>query len=213
MSSHASAELLSAYLDQQLVAPEARQLEDHIERCHDCHTRLEGLRTVVTNLQKLDPISTPDGLEQAVARRIQLTDRQPNLFDRFEDSMSIFNRQSPILAMFGVVIALVLFIYFFSYTLHLRENTTIPVVFKDLPTAGDEPLGSRLILGDRLLIWTEGGLWVEEGLSADEVDRTLAIDSEEGREFLAAHPELGNLTDLDRSLVIAVGDQVVRLDS
>ncbi len=219
MSTHASAELLSAYLDSQLVEPEARQLEEHLDRCSQCHVRLEGLRKVVKNLQSMEQLATPLALEQTVARRIALADDRESLLDRFENSMSIFNRQSPILAMFGVVIALALFIYLFSYTLHLRENATTPVIFEDppasvaVPAGGEEPAGDdRLLAAGRQLV-REGELWVEEGVSTAAVGRTLALDSGAGRAFLAEHPDLADLAALDRDVVLAVGGEVVRLDT
>ena len=213
MSTHVSAEVLSAYLDKQLAGPEARQLEQHLDRCEQCHVRLEGLRKVVGQLQTLDPLIPPSGLEAAVARRIQLSDRRPNLLDRFEHGISIFDRQSPILAMFGVIIALALFIYLFSYALHQDQTSTIPVIFQDPPGAvTDEAVGSRLTVGGRELVWAEGGLWVEAGVGVDTVARTLAFDSDEGRELLAAHPELSDLAALDRSVVLRIEDEVLRLD-
>ncbi len=214
MSTHASAELLSAYLDRQLVEPEARQLEDHIDRCSQCHVRLEGLRRVVTHLQGMEQLATPLALEQTVARRIALSGNRDSLLDRFEQSMSIFNRQSPILAMFGVVIALALFIYLFSYTLHLRETATTQVIWEDPPTAAspaDIAEGSRLSVAGRQLVWSEDSLWVEEGLAATAVSRTLALESDDGRAFLAKHPELAELAALDRGVVLTVGGEVVEL--
>ncbi len=215
MSTHVSAELLSAYLDRQLAGPEARQLEEHLDRCERCHVRLEGLRKVVTHLQTLDPLTPPSGLQAAVARRIQLSDRQPNLLDRFEQGISIFDRQSPILAMFAVIIALAMFIYLFSYALHQDQSGSIEVIFQDPPGAAaaeDQAIGSRLTAGGRQLVWSVGGLWVEEGADVDAVARTLAVDSDEGRDFLAAHPELADLAALDRSVVIRLGGEIVRLD-
>ena len=213
MSSHASAELLSAYLDQQLVEPEARQLEEHLDRCQDCHVRLEGLRKVVKNLRNLEQLATPLTLEQTVARRIALSGERESLLDRFEHGMSIFDRQSPMLALFAVIIALAFFIYIFSYTLHEQQTATTPVVFEDLPAALTPPAeGDRLIAAGRDLIRDAGGLWVEEGVDVDAVSRVVTVDSDEGRAFLAAHPELAGLIDLDPGVVLAVDGEVVRLD-
>ena len=211
MSTHASAEMLSAYLDRQLVEPEARELEQHLDRCPECHVRLEGLRKVVKNLQNLEQLATPLTLEQTVARRIALSDEPESLLDRFEHGMSIFNRQSPILATFGVVIALALFIYLFSYTLHLRENTGVQVIWEDPPYAAE---GSRLEVAGRQLVWSEstGGVWIEEGVDVAAVSRTLVADSEEGRAFLAANPELADLGELDRDVVFESGGEIVRLE-
>ncbi len=217
MSTHASADLLSAYLDRQLVEPEARQLEDHLDRCSQCHVRLEGLRKVVAHLQSMEQLATPLNLEQTVARRIALSSESESLLDRFEHGMSIFNRQSPILAMFGVVIALALFIFLFSYTLHLRETATTPVIWEDPPASIAKPVaevatGSRLSIAGRELVWSEDGLWVEEGADASALSRTLAVDSEAGRAFLAKHPDLADLATVDGSVVLAVDGEVVRLD-
>ena len=216
MSVHATAETLSAYLDRQLVEQEARQLEEHLGTCPQCHVRLEGLRKVVQSLQNLNQVPPPSTLEATVARRIALTDHQPTLLDRFEQSLSLLNRQNPILAMFGVVIALVLFIYLFSYTLHLRNQRlsgTIPVIFEDPPAVAVEgEATSKMIVAGRQLVLREGDLWVEEGVSAEAVSRTLALDSEEGRSWLAAHPELADLAAIGQSVVIAVEGEVVRLE-
>ncbi len=217
MSSHASAELLSAYLDRQLVEPQARQLEDHLDRCSQCHVRLEGLRKVVAHLQSMEQLATPLNLEQTVARRIALSSESESLLDRFEHGMSIFNRQSPILAMFGVVVALALFIFLFSYTLHLRETATTPVIWEDPPASIAKPVaevaaGSRLSIAGRELVWSEDGLWVEAGADASALSRTLAVDSEAGRAFLAKHPDLADLATVDGSVVLAVDGEVVRLD-
>ncbi len=213
MSSHATAELLSAYLDRQLVEPEARQLEDHLDRCQDCHVRLEGLRKVVKDLHNLEQLATPLSLEQTVARRIALSDPRESVFDRFEHGMSIFNRQSPMLALFAVIIALAFFIYIFSYTLHQRQTATTPVVFEDLPAALAPPAeGDRLIAAGRDLIRGADGVWVEEGLDAGAASRVIAIDSEDGRAFLAAHPELASLADVEHGVVLEVDGEVVRLE-
>lgn len=217
MSTHVSAELLSAYLDRQLAQRETRELEEHLESCDQCHVRLKGLRRVVASLQSLNPVAPPSTMEQAVARRIALADDRVSLLDRLEDGMSLLNRQNPILSMFAVVIALALFIYFFSLTLHQREtNSMIPVIFKDPPvaTAADPEVavGSTLGVAGRSLVWSAGGLWVEEGTSVDEVSRTFAAGSEEAGALLAAHPELADLAALGRSVVIAVDGEVVRLE-
>ena len=217
MSTHASAELLSAYLDRQLARQEAQRLEEHLETCSECHVRLDGLRRVVTSLQSLHQVAPPSTLEQAVARRIALADDPVSLLDRLEEGMSLFNRQNPILSMFAVVIALALFIYFFSFTLaQYEESRMTPVIFQDLPpaaaTADGVAVGSRLEVADRQLTWSADGLWLEEGVSVEAVSRAIALESDEGTALLAAHPELSDLAGLGRSVVLAVDDEVVRLD-
>ncbi len=215
MTSHASAEMLSAYLDQQLVAREARELEEHLETCSQCHVRLEGLRKVIDNLRSIHELSPPSTLQQAVVRRIALTDEPPGLLDRFEQGLSLLNRQNPILAMFGVVIALVLFIYLFSYNLKLHENqnSTIPVIFQDPPAAiADIAAGTRLVVADRSLVWSAEGYWLEEGIDVGAVSHSLEIDSSAGSELLAAHPKLAEVAALGRAAVINIEGDVIRLE-
>ncbi len=215
MTSHASAEALSAYLDRQLVAREARELEEHLETCPQCHVRLESLRKVIDNLRSIHELPTPSTLQQAVVRRIALTDEPPGLLDRFEQGLSLLNRQNPILAMFGVVIALVLFIYLFSLNVQLHENQsdTIPVIFQDPPNSvADVAVGNRVIVADRLLIWNEQGYWLEQGVDADAVTRRLQIDSEAGRELFAVQSEIAALAALKRAVVIKIEGDVVRLE-
>ncbi len=224
MSTHASAELLSAYLDRQLARSEARQLEEHLETCSDCHVRLDGLRRVVASLQSLHQVAPPSTLEHAVARRIALADDRVSLLDRLEGGMSVFNRQNPILSMFAVVIAQALFIYFFSVLGRQRESARMtPVIFQDLPAAAATTdtatgagagvaVGSRLEIAGRQLVWSADGLWLEEGASVEAVSRTLAVESDEGAALLASHPELADLAGLGRSVVLAVDGEVVQLE-
>ncbi|MEM7350985.1 MAG: zf-HC2 domain-containing protein [Acidobacteriota bacterium] len=219
MSSHASADLLSAYIDRQLVADEARQLEEHLENCQQCNVRLEGLRRVVDSLQGVHQLAPPVGLEQTVARRIALADERTSLLDHFEQGMSLLNRQNPILALFGVVIALMVFIYLFSYSLHLREESspTIPVTFGPAPPPSGAAtdgiaVGSQVTVAGRQLLWAEEGLWVEAGVDAGDAARSLTLDSDDGRAFFDNHPELSDLAELGRSVVLRVEGEVLRLD-
>jgi hypothetical protein len=203
VSSHATAELLSAYLDEELVEPELERLEAHLEECTECHGRLEGLRKVVASLRRIERPDPPSELEKAVARRIALVrDREPVL-DRFESAISIFNRQSTILPMLGIVIALGVFIYMFAWALERDQH--IPVFFGNPP--GTEEDGSAQRSGGRLL-QHEDGLWIEDGADLDAVSRTIELDSEEGRELLAAHPEV---EQLPRPAVILLDDEVVEI--
>ncbi|MEE8523427.1 MAG: anti-sigma factor [Thermoanaerobaculia bacterium] len=205
VSSHATAELLSAYLDRQLVEPEVERLEAHLEECQECHGRLEGLRKLVASLRRIESLDPPAELEKAVARRIALArDREP-LLDRFESALSIFNRQSTILPMLGIVIALGVLIYMFSWALERDQH--IPVIFADPPgvedSSGTEPRRSA-----GRLLQLEGELWIEDGASPDAVSRTIELDSEPGRRLLADHPEL---EQLPRPAVILLDDEVVEI--
>jgi hypothetical protein len=209
-SAHADVELLSAYLDRELVEPEARELEAHLEECEECHGRLDGLRRVTADLRRIEEVEPPPELAQAVARRIALaTDDRESLLDRFEDRISIFNRQSSLLAMFGVIIALAIFMYLFSVALEQsRSDGLIPVIFEDPPGASET--AERLEVAGRVLI-RDHGRWLEDGVDAGAAARPVDLDSDAGRELLADHPELADLADLDAPAVVEVDGRVVEV--
>lgn len=200
-SSHATVELLSAYIDRQLAGSEATRLEDHLERCDECHGRLEGLRGVVANLRQIEALDPPPELEMAVARRIALTGDRESVFDRFESKLSVFNRQSTLLPLFAVVIALGVFMYLFAVALEKHQSERIQVIF------GSPDAGETQQTGERVLRFEEG-VWIEEGLSRDQVSRTVELDSEEGRRWLEEHPLL---EQLPRPAVIGLDGEVVEI--
>ncbi len=208
MNAHASAEALSAYLDHQLQENEARQLELHLEGCEECHLQLEGLRRVVTGLHRLDSLAPPQTLDQDVVRRIALSGEKLSLLDRVEEGASIFRRQSSLLGMFAIVIALAMFMLFFSIALERHQNATIPVIFEP-PAAASAPAG-RLEVAGRVLLW-QGERWVEEGLSNVAAARVVVLASPEGDALLAAHPELAAFARVEEPLVVRVGEEVLEL--
>lgn len=206
VSSHATAELLSAYLDQQLVEPEARQLEAHLEECAECHGRLEGLRRVIANLRGLESHEPSDELQKAVARRIALAGEPKPFLDRMVSGLSIFNRQSTLLPMFAVVLALAIFIYLFSVAVEQSQSGLTPVVFDAPAIETDDP---REIAGRRLTL--RDGAWVEADVDPQAAARILTLDSEEGRRLLAEYPDLEGLTALAPPAVIEIDGEIVEL--
>lgn len=205
-SSHATVELLSAYLDQELVGSEVHHLEDHLEQCAECHSRLEGLRKVVASLRRAERHDPPVDLEMAVARRIALAGQRESMLDRFETRLSIFNRQSTLLPLFAVVIALAVFMYLFAVGVEKHQNQRIPVIF-GTPDTVENGSGETRRTAERVLRF-EGGVWLEDGVSRDQVGRTVELDSDEGRRWLAEHPLL---EQLPRPAVIRLDDEVVEI--
>lgn len=230
MTAHANAETLSAYLDERLVEEETRELEEHLARCDSCHSRLEGMRSVVSSLRRLERFSPPSTLDQMVARRIALAGKERSFLDRLEEGMASFQRQSSMLSIFCVVIALVLIVYFFLSAVVEQQNATIPVVFESSPHATEEAPevtgqvlqrqgddwvlmgeeGSRMRLSGKILA-QRGERWIEEGVDPAAVARTIPWDSEAGRELLTSHSWLAPLKDLEKPVVLRVGGDVVEL--
>lgn len=230
MTAHAKAETLSAYLDERLVEEETRELEAHLARCDSCHSRLEGMRSVVSSLRRLERFSPPSTLDQMVARRVALAGKEKGILDRLEEGMAGFQRQSSMLSIFCVVIALVLIVYFFLAAVVEQGNATIPVVFESPPGAvedapdiqgevlqrqGDEWVrlgeeGSRLQLSGKTLV-RQGERWVEENVNPAAVSRSIAWDSDAGRALLEEAPWLSAFPALESAVVLEVDGEVIEV--
>lgn len=214
MSDHATIEDLSAYLDRQLTRAELLEIEKHLAECELCAKRCEGMRRVMSSLRHLEHLAPPSTLDQTVARRISLRGQRVGLYERLESSLSIFERQSSLLALFGVVIALAMFMLFLSVAVERAQNATIPVVFQDPDFLSEESLGddaeTRLEVAGRVLL-RDGDTWIEEGVDPARVDRVLEADSAAARELIAQHPELAEVAALDRPAIIALDGEIVEL--
>lgn len=237
MTTHATAEVLSAYLDHELLADESVELEEHLESCSDCAARLAGMRSVVTRLHQLERLAPPNALDQLVARRIALSDEPRSLLDRLEDGLSGFQRQSNMLMLFAVVIALAVIMLLFAHALERAANDTIPVVFEGSATiaappgepAADPAAGSGLILqrhgedyvavgeeGSRLeiagrVLERRGQAWIERGL--DPEAPALAVDwgTRAAEDLLAEHPGLIAVESLGEPVRLRLDGRAVLL--
>ena len=208
MRYHAAVEDLSAYLDEELADAESRQIEQHLDACGECAERFQGMRKVVSSLRHLERQTPSSTLDQLVARRIAVEGERVGLFDRLERSLASFERQSSLLALFALVIALALMILIFAGGLEHMRNATIPVIFKD-PRETAKDAGRREVAGRVML--RDGSVWVEQGVDEDAVSRVLEIGSPAARTLLARRPELTALADLDGAVVFALDGEVLKL--
>lgn len=69
-ATHASADTLSAYLDEELSGAERVRVASHLETCDQCRGRLHDLRATVEMVRDLDPLLAPEGLRDAVGARL-----------------------------------------------------------------------------------------------------------------------------------------------
>lgn len=206
MSQQARAELISAYLDNELQGEEAERFEKLMAEDDSVRQEVEGMRHVVSNLRHLERMAPPPTLNQHVARRIALAGEQPSLMDRIEGGLAGIQAPSNNFLMFSLVFALAIIVYLFA--VYLNQDSQLPVVFdapasegslnKEFEGATSVLMGSRLFLND-------GHRWIEDGVTAEEVERAQVIqaDSPEGRRLLEQNPDLKGLTLL--------GDAVFRL--
>jgi anti-sigma factor RsiW len=207
MSTHATTETLSAYLDRQLSAAQTREIEDHLADCPRCRRQFAGMRSVVASLRHLERMAPPPTLGGLVTRRVTLESARKGLLDRFESGLGLFERQSSILGLFGLIVALAVIMLLFAQALERQRNASIPVIFHDPTAARGE---SRELAGR--VFRRESGVWVEAGLEA-EPDRAVAADSRQWRALVAAHPELAELETLEEAVVLRVEDGVLRREA
>ena len=212
MTAHVSAEHLSAYLDHELATSEAQELEEHLESCPECSARLEGMRRVVSSLGHLERMAPSSTLDQLVMRRVALAGEQKNWLDRLESSLPSYQRQSNMLALFSVVIALALIVFSFLYALKIRQNGVIEVRFDDpaWESVGEPSEVTHLSVGD-LAFELHGERWIEEGLDPAAEARIVERGTPEASELTKLHPTLEPLLELERPTVLRLGDQVIEL--
>lgn len=214
MSHEAQAELVSAYLDGQLEPEEAERFERLLETDPSVREQLEGMRSVVSNLQHLERMAPPSALGQDVARRIALAGEHRSLMDRIEDGLSGMKTQSNVFLMFALIFAFSIIIYFFAMGLQQwREGSRLPVVLSPTPGAAETMspevhAAASVLVGGRLFLRAEDGRFVEEGLGAEEVAgaRLVDLDSAAGRELLAARPDLQGVALLGHAIVSLEGE-------
>jgi len=212
MSPHASVETLSAYLDEELGPDEAGLLEEHVEACDSCRSRLVGMRGVVASLRHMERMAPPPTLSQLVARRVVLVREERGLLDRLEKQLAGAQRQSPIFFLFALTIALAVIVLLFAQAVEIHQKSTIPVVFEDLPAATQEAEAAAPRRAAGRTFYLVDALWVEEGVDPQAVDLTLSATSTTWAEMVTEEPELVELSELDGSVVARLGGRTVRLD-
>ena len=144
-------ELLSAYLDEELSTDEAARLEAHLETCHTCRNRLQGLTRVSETLRSLERAAPPPILEELVLGRREVPGAR-----RWSGRLAQMNEasrrtRSTIGLVFAMVLMLVVFVYLFSLAQSRQAptSTVISVTSDQLRGAmAPEPELVRVIAGD-----------------------------------------------------------------
>lgn len=125
---HASIEVLSSYLDEELAGDRRQWVDRHLRQCDECRHRLEGLHGVVRQLEGLARISPAPQLEQLVLRDAAAEARRESLAERLEKAASRLHIERWVwMPTFGIVIALASIIYLFSWGME-RQTRGVPVI-------------------------------------------------------------------------------------
>lgn len=207
MSRHATAEVLSAYLDDELEEVESREIADHLERCTDCRARFASMRRVVTTLRRMERRAPPPLLAENVERRMSLDGRRASTLERLEDHLRDMPQSSSLFFTFALVAALAVIVYLFAHGVERSQRPRTALVLApqvEAPTG--EVRETREVAGRTFDLID--GVWWERGLEQPVADFHVTTDSPAGREVLALHPELA---ELGRRVVLRIEGSVVEL--
>ena len=203
---HLSSEMISAYLDHELVGEDVRELELHLEDCSECRDRFDGMKEVVLRLRRLEPAPLPPTLDQAVARRIAIQGSRTSLLDRWEGSLSNPTRQSSFFALFAVVLALATMLFLFANALDEARRGSVSVIFSDPPRVEE---GAEVVVDGRRFGSREG-VWWEVGIATESAPRVLDPGGNEAEGLRERYP---GLAALEGDVILRLGDEVVRFAS
>jgi hypothetical protein len=195
---HLPADVLSAYIDEQLTVPERRRAEGHLDGCSTCRDRLEGLRRVTVGLRSLERVSPPAILEHGLSRHLALDAKERGMRGRLEERSRAPRRLPTHFGLvFAMVVAFAAMLYLFSYGIDVRRDRA-------------EGAGGRSAAADRtaLAFERDGARWRQEGLEGEPV-RTLGAESEEGLRLLREVPALLALIEGSEGVVLEVEGEVV----
>ena len=190
MTVHASLEQLSSYLDAELVERDRVDVEEHLAECESCRSRLAGLRGVVTRLESLDHQAPPADLAFMVERRVAMEADRTGLRAGLEETVKTFMLQPSLTPIFGLVVALALIFYLFSFGVAREQATGTRLVVP--PPVVESPAGpgaTRTIEGREFRL--SGELWIERGLEPTATLEPLDLTGETVPPELAPFAELG----------------------
>ncbi|MDX1382875.1 MAG: zf-HC2 domain-containing protein, partial [Thermoanaerobaculia bacterium] len=177
MSAHPATELLSAYLDRELVARERLAVEAHIEECHRCQHRLEGLRRVVAHLQEVPTSRPPMTLAHSVETHVARALRERRL--RPGRTLRGIALPHPAVGLgFALTVGLAIVLVLFTQLAPRGGDDRSRVILTPSSSAPGLPDGQAVIAGDRRFV-LRGGVFVQGGLAAaaEEAAATLAPDA------------------------------------
>lgn len=196
---HAEPDLLSAYLDGELTAEEARAVEEHVEVCPPCRAELDGLAGVVGTLRRLERQAPPPVLAGLVTRRVAVEDRPVGLVARLEAALERWNVDPGTVVTFGVVVALAAMLALLGSGLEesARRRAASEAEWSGLHLV-------TAVIGDHRFD-RDGSLWREVG-AVGEPEARLAADSPEARAILDATPRLRDLLVHSEGVVMTDGE-------
>ncbi len=203
-----SLDFLSAYLDRELQTSEEADLELHLAGCDRCQQHLEGLRSVVGGLRSMDRLQAPSFIEESLRYEISIqAQRRSALGKRLDRLVRPRSMTGPLFAM---VLALSVIVVMYSIGLEQASQPATEVIvpppgFPLLEVGGrsfsltePEPLAGPQVEDQAGPVSAQ---WVERGAPVP-ASRRLEFDSDEAQVILAELPELVDVLEQGRDVVL-----------
>ena len=193
MNRHATVEELSSLLDRELDAGPAERVRLHLVECADCRSRLDGLRSVVRALERVERAAPPPTLGLELIERLSWEPEPAGPFDRLERRLGSIRLQPSVAPVFAFVVALAAIMFFFVSGLERRMQGT-PVILEPPGVVEVESVSAPRVVSGRTFELSDG-VWVEVGVG----DRapTVRLDGEDPA-VGSWSPELPDPTELAR---------------
>lgn len=214
MSRHATAEDLSAYLDQELEPVRLRLVETHLEECEECRQRVSGLRGVVGELRRLEHLRPPPALEQYLERRIALEPRPRGWVEGVEDRLRGLVLQPNLGFTFAMVFAFAVILYLFAGWSEKHHRSSVQIL---LPTTPRASLLSPVSLANGDFervdgVWWEMGLSGEPGKPLEAEIEVVDAVGEHGKSIRESRPGIDRLL-AESAVTLWFEGRVIRLET
>ena len=204
MSRHATVEELSSLLDLELETGSRERVESHLVDCTDCRGRFEGLRAVVSELERLGRVAPPPTLGRELVRRLRWEPEPAGPFERLKRRLRSIPLQPSVAPVFAFVVALAAIMFFFVSGLERRKHGT-PVIL-DSPV---EMVESRAVAGRTFE--SRDGVWVEAAVGDREPVARFHPADPLAEAWLPQLPDPADLARLGGPVRLLAGTEVVEV--
>ncbi len=194
---HLTDDLLSAFIDEELISQERRKVDNHLKECDRCQAQLKSLRRVSQSLRSLESLAPPSTLDMVVQRHLSI--ERPKRWSERHASRFRIPISTPTLLLFTVVFGFAFLVFQVSQKVDEVEQRTPS---SDLVMVVTQRVGERVFMG-------EGDGFRETVTQGEPVDREVLWGDEDVRELMEKEPDLKKLAG--REVILAVGPEVWRI--
>jgi hypothetical protein len=208
MTRHATVEELSSLLDRELGPGPAERVRSHLTGCAGCQGRLEGLRSVILELERVERVAPPPTLGRELSERLRWEPERSGLIDRLERRLRAIPLQPTVAPVFAIVVALAAIMFFFVSGLE-RQKLGTPVIL-DPPGSIEAPQSPEAHVVAGRTFELQGGVWVESGVGDRVPTRRLHPEAAAGS-WPPGLPAVSELARLGGPVRLLAGGEVVEI--